>query len=598
MAPEQLRGEKVDGRCDIWAAGAVLYELSTGCRAFPETQTPRLIDSIFNQPPRVPSSLNRHMSPVLEGVILKCLEKDAENRYQSARELLVDLRRLSMGVSGNVMPVARPPKRRWAPSVTGLVLLGLALLVALAWKQGWIPGGHAPVRSLAVLPLENLSHDPEQEYLADGITEDLISDLGQIRGLDRVISRTSVMIYKTNRRPTPEIARQLDVDTIVEGSVLKAGANIEVTARLVDARTDTQLWSRRYEREARDLLNLQNELALTIANEIKLKLTPEVEARLTRSRAGDPAATEAYLKGKYLSTGTYEQRKKAREYFEEAVKLDPNLAPAFAGLADSYWGIPDQPAQKVMPMAKQYALQALALDEGLAHAHTALGAILFYGDWDWAGADKEFKRGLEINPNDAEAHRMYAVFLSAMTRFNEAEAQTEKAQELDPLSVINHSTAGWTFYCARQYDRAAEQCRKALELAPNFDGAHACIGYSYLGKGAYPQAIDEFQKALSLSGGDAVRAVWLGRAFAQNGDAASARKVLADLQDQSHRTYIPPYFIATLYTAMGEKQQAFTWLEKAYWEHDLYLAWIKFDPAVDPLRSDSRFTDLAKRMKF
>jgi tetratricopeptide (TPR) repeat protein len=388
----------------------------------------------------------------------------------------------------------------------------------------------------------------------------------------------------------------LNVDAIVEGSIFRSGDKVEVTARLLDAATDSQLWSKSYQRELRDLLSLQRELAFTIANEIRIKLTPQDQQRLTATSAVDPDAQEAYLKANYLNTGTYEQRKKARQYYEDAIRLDPNFAPAYSGLADSYWGTPDRPAHEVMPKAKEYARKALSLDDSLAHAHTTMAAILFYGDWDWDGADKEFNRALMLNPNDAEAHRLYAVFLSAMTRFEQAQTEIKTAQVLDPLSAYNDCTAGWTFYCARKYDLAAQQCQKALELEPNFDSAHACLGYSLLGKGASQQAASEFQKALELSGGDAVRVVWLGRAYAQAGDQAGARKVLAQLQDQSKTAYVPPYFIATLYAALGDHPQALAWLEKAYSERDLYLAWIKFDPAVDPLRADPPFQALQRRM--
>ncbi|HKN34986.1 MAG TPA: protein kinase [Terriglobales bacterium] len=588
MAPEQLRGEGVDTRSDIWAVGAVLYESATGSRPFPETHMTRLIDSILHDQPALPSAVTRQISPVLENIILKCLEKDAENRYQSVRELLIDLRRLSTGMSTNVVPLRRKAGWRWMAVLAALVVLMLAI-TWIGWRQGWFPGARVQVESVAVLPLVNLSHDPEQDYLADGMTEALITDLGQIRGLRRVISRTSVMRYKKEPQPLQEIARQLNVDRIVEGSVQRSGDTVQVTARLLNASTDTQLWSQSYQRELRDLLTLQRELALTIANEIRVKLTPQEQERLTTAHPVNPAAHDAYLKANYLNTGTYEQRKKAREYYEQAIRLDPSYAPAYAGLADYYWGTPDRPAAEVMPKAKAYALKAIALDDSLADAHTALASVLFYGDWDWAGADREFRRALELNPSDAEAHRIYSVFLSAMTRFEDAAGQVMATQTLDPLSAHNNSTAGWVFYCARQYDRAAQQCRKALELAPNFDGAHACLGYAFLGQGSYSQAIDEFQKALDLSGGDAVRTIWLGRAYAQAGDRPNALKVLARLKDQSTRSYIPPYFFATLYTALGEKEEAFRWLEKAYSERDLYLAWIKFDPALDPLRSDTRF---------
>ena len=595
MAPEQLREDKTDKRSDIWAVGAVLYECVTGSRPFPETNVTRLIDSILRDPPKPPSAISRQISPGLENIILKCLEKDVDNRYQSVRELLVDLRRLSAGVSSNIVLQRTRPKRRWVTLVAAAVLVVALLLIA--WRANWFSAGSPRIESLAVLPLENLSHDPDQEYLADGVTEALITDLGQTRGLRRVISRTSVMRYKTDRQPLAEIARQLNVDAIVEGSVLRSGNTVQVTARLLNAKNDSQIWSQSYQRELRDLLTLQRELAFTIASEINVKLSPQDQQRLKTPRPVDPAAQEAYLKANYLGGGTYDQRKKARQYYEQAISADPNFAPAYAGLADNYWSTPDRPAQEVMPKAKQYVLKALALDDSLAQAHTALASILFYGDWDWDGADREFSRAVVLNPSDAEAHRIYSVFLSAMTRYDQAHIEIVAAQSLDPLSAYNDTTAGWTFYCARQYAQAAQQCRKALELEPNFDGAHACLGYSFLGNGSYPQAINEFQKALDLSGGDAVRAVWLGRAYAQAGDRANALKILAQLQDQFKRTYVPPYFIATLYTALHDNEQALVWLEKAYAERDLYLAWIRFDPAVDPLRSDPRFQALQRRMK-
>jgi eukaryotic-like serine/threonine-protein kinase len=594
MSPEQLRGEKLDARSDIWAVGVILYECVTGQRPFSDAHMPQLIDAILRVPPRPPSASQRHVSPGLDSVILKCLEKDVEHRYQSVRDLLVDLRRLTVSSSSNITIRVPPRRRRWP--VATVIAAAVALLLLIGWRANWFSTGNSKIESLAVLPLENISSDPEQQYLADGMTEALITDLGQIRGLKRVISRTSVIRYKTDHPPLRTIAKQLNVDAVVEGSIVRSGNTVEVTARLLDAGSDSQLWSKTYQRELRDLLSLQRELAFTIANEIRVKLSPQDQERLKSSRPVDAAAQEAYLKASFLNQGTYEQRKKAREYYEQAITLDPNFAPAFAGLADSYWGTPDRPSTEVMPKAKDYVLKALALDQSLAHAHTTLAAILFYGDWDWDGADREFSRALSLNPNDAEAHRLYSVFLSAMMRFDQAETEIHAAQELDPLSAFNDSTAGWTFYCSRKYDQAAEQCHKALELEPNFDAAHACLGYTYLGKGAAEQAIAEFQKALELSGGDAVRAVWLGRAYAQAGDRARALQVLQHLQQQAKSSYIPPYFFATLEAALGNKEEAFAWLDKAHTERDLYLAWLKFDPALDPLRSDPRFQTLQRRM--
>jgi len=600
MAPEQLRGQPIDARSDVYSAGVVLYELATGQLPFPQKLSTILVDSILHQTPAPLTQVRPGISPRLEEIILKCLEKDPKKRCPSAQNLLLDLQQLVHPVKARSRIAALYGRARYgfyglAACVVVAALLGALGLMNGGLRNRWLSRSVPRIESLAVLPLANLSGDPQQDYLADGMTDLLITDLGQIHTFQRIISRTSVMRYKTERAPLREIAHQLDVDGVIEGSVLRSDKTVQVTVRLVNAADDTQIWSRSYQRELRDLLTLQRELALAIANEIKVNLTAGERARLSQARPVEPAAQEAFLKANYLMNGPPEQRTKALQYFGQAIQLDPNYAPAYAGLADSYWGNPDRPAREAMPKAKEYALKAIALDPTFAHAHTTLASIRFYGDWDWPGADQEFQQALDLNPNDAEAHRMYSVYLTAMGRFDQALAQIQSAQKLDPSSAYN-TTAGWTLYCARRFDEAAQQCQRALEVAPNYESSHSCLGYSYLGKGAYQQAVEENRKAWELSGKDTVFTALLGRTYALAGDRAEARKLLSQLLQLSRQTYVPPYFFATLYVALGDKEMAFRWLEKALPERDLYLAWIKVDPAVDPLRSDPRFQELLRSM--
>ena len=598
MAPEQLRGEAVDARTDIYSAGAVLHELATGNPPFAQTLSPLLIDDILHHDPAIPDGVRRRISPRFEAIILKCLAKEPGQRYQSAKDLQAALQQLA---DSGLEPrsLFRIRTRRLASSLL-MALFAVAVLVAALlagwkwWSNRAATQSVPTIDALAVLPLSNLSGDPSQDYLADGMTESLITDLGQIHAFDRIISFTSAMMFKSKHVPLPEIARQLQVDAVIEGSVVRSEKRVQVTIRLVNS-ADTQLWSHTYQREFRDLLTLQGELTLAIAHEIKMNVTAGEKAQLSTARPVETAAQEAYFKAKYLINGTAEQRAKSRQYFEQAVQLDPDYAAAYAGLADSYWIDIDLPAREAMPKARKYALKAISLDENLAHAHTALASVRFYGDWDWPGADREYQRALQLNPNDAEARRMYSVFLSAMGRADQAWTQLQTAQELDPLYLDNATTAGWVLYCAHQYDQAMGQCRKALELAPNYDSSHACMSYAYLGKGQRRQALDEGKKAWALSG-ESIRAVLLGRTEAAAGNKAEARQILSRLLARSRQTYVPPYFVAVLYAALDDNASALQWLEKAYGERDLYLAWIKVDPAVDSLRADVRFQQLLTKM--
>jgi serine/threonine-protein kinase len=602
MAPEQLRSEPADARSDLYSAGAVLYEMATGQRAFRDGVAPRLTDAILHQPVVPPRAVNARISPELERIILKCLQKEPENRYQSAAELEVDLRQLAtLEVPRSGMGVRRLPIWRRHPGVAAaLAVLLSAILVGLSvgrwWEQQASRTGSGRIQSLAVLPLQNLSGDPKKDYFADGMTDLLITDLSQISAL-RVISRTTTMQYKGTRKPLPQIARELSVDAVIEGSVLSSDNRVRITAQLIQGATDKHLWAQSYERDARDVLKLQGDVASAIADEIRIAVTQQERARLTQAPPVIPAAYEAYLKGRYhWQQGTEHDWQQARQYFEQAAQIDPNYASAYAGLADYYLSTDELPPRVAMPKAKQYALKALEIDPTLAEAHTSLGAVRFLADWNWSEAERDFRRALELNPGYVEAHRRYSAYLSAMGRGEEALAEIRRAQELDPLSIATQITVGWTFYYARRYDQAVEQCGKILKLEPNSVGARDCLGLSYLAKKMYEKAIDECQRAANLSRNDLNRAVDLARAHALAGNQAAARNALKELRAQAIRNYVPPSLFAQIHLSLGEKKQGLAWLETAYADRDVYLARLKVEPAFDSVRSDPGFRDLMRRL--
>jgi len=605
MPPEQLRGERVDGRADIYTVGAVLYEMATGRRAFREALASRLIDAILHQPVVSPRAMNPRISLELETIILKCLDKDPDRRYQSAKELLVDLRRLEQASSGSAVPPVRPPllrgAKKWILYAVAGLLAAAATIMALniwRWRDRFLGRPRAPqIRSLAVLPFENLSGNAEQDYFADGMTEALITDLGQVHTL-HVISRTSVMRYKSPQKPLRQIAQELRVDAIVEGSASLIGGVAQVDVRLLYGATDRQLWSRRYKRDLQNVLNLQTELAGAIVHEIDLTLTPQEQARLSGNARVNPEAHEDYLKGNYLLRGTPDQMLRAKEFFEEAIRADPNYAPAYAGLADFYWSNLELQPRIAMPQAAKYAQKALELDPDLAHGHLTLGAVSFLGDWNWTLAESHIRRAIELNPSDAEAHRTYAYYLAALGREEEALAEVQRSQELDPLYITTQITAGWVFYYDGQYDQAITQCKKALELDPNSAGGYDCLGLSYLAKGMYEQAIAACMQAVMLSKSAPSRAVGLGQAYALAGRTSEAQRISHDLRDLSAHTYVPPFLLAKLHMALGEQKQALTRLEEAYERRDPGLTWLKVERAFDPLRHDSRFQDLFHRIGF
>ncbi len=620
MAPEQLLGQDADARTDIHAAGAVLYEMATGQRPFGKLERAQLITAILQQSPAPPGQLNPRVPAELERLIGKCLEKEPENRYQSAKELAVDLRRLSTpsSVTASWRVVERPRSRLRRKVVLGLtgVLVVTAVLLGLNAVNGWrerLLGKEAGagIHSLAVLPLVNLSGDPEQEYFADGMTEELITDLSKIGSL-KVISRTSVMQYKNARKPLPQIGRELGVEGVIEGSVQRVGDRVRISAQLIYAPGDTHLWAESYDRDLHDVLKLQGEVAQVIANEVNARVTPKEQARLADKRPIDPEAYQAYLQGRYYwNKRTQEDIRKAIGYFQQAINKDPNYALAYAGLADSYLILSiysSAPWQDTYRQAKAAATKALEIDDNLAEAHATLAATRAGEHWDLEGALTELARAIQLNPNYATGHQWYAEYLICSGDADKAIAEIRRAQELDPLSLVINSTYGRILFQARRYDEALAQAQKTLEMDANFYPGHQLLAEVYEQRGMFEEAITEGQRAATLAGESAEevgrRALLMRSAYARNGAKAYwEQRLQLAMKDASQSKDLPyeladssPYQLAVLNARVGRNEAAVGLLQKAFNEADYGLYYLKTAPALDGLRSDPRVASLMLRI--
>jgi TolB-like protein/DNA-binding winged helix-turn-helix (wHTH) protein/Flp pilus assembly protein TadD len=494
------------------------------------------------------------------------------------------------------MPKHLLPSPGWKISVFVLVLLMASLA---AWKLYFSNRPSPVIRSLAVLPLESLSSDASQDYFADGMTDELISDLGQISAL-RVISRTSVMGYKHARKPLPQIARELNVDAVVEGTVLQAGNRVRITAQLIEALTDKHLWSQSYDGELRDTLTLQNNVARAIADQIRINLNPQEEAALTKATVVDPESYESYLKGRYFwNKRTADGLSKAIDYFNEAIKRKPDYAQAYAGLADSYalagdwkYGLLDP--KEAYPKAKAAATEAIALDGALGEAHISLAFCLENFDWDSESAGKEFMRGIELSPRYAIGHEWYAWHLAALGRHGEAIAEVEKAASLDPLSPSIGADLAEELLVAHDFDEAIIQIRKTIILEPFFGPAHYVLGQALVQKHNYNEAIAELEKAIELSPGSMAFTANLAYAYGVSGMRDQSAKILNDMKNRSPQAFSNAPEIAMVYVGLDQNDQAMAWLEKGYVEH--FSPWVLMRPCFDPLRSDPHFEDLLRRM--
>jgi TolB-like protein/DNA-binding winged helix-turn-helix (wHTH) protein/Tfp pilus assembly protein PilF len=492
------------------------------------------------------------------------------------------------------------PQRQWP---TGRIILAAALAVGLAILSVFLFRSHprAPtsIRSLAVLPLENLSGDASQKYFSDGMTDQLITDLAQISAL-KVISRTSVMAYEGARKPLPQIARELHVDAVVEGTVLRAGDQVRITAQLIDASTDKHLWSQSYQGELRDTLALQDRVASAIAEQIRINLTPREQAALKSVRVVNPEAYESYLKGRFFwNKRTADGLRVALAYFNQAIEEDPKYAQAYSGLADTYallgdWQYGVMTPVQANPKAKAAALRAVELDSALGEAHNSLAFVLDGFDWDLDAGGKEFERAIELNPGYATAHHWYAWHLGLLGRYDEAIVEMRKAESLDPLSLIINADLAELLVIAHSYDESIRQSRKTIEMDPNFAMAHNQLGQAYLQQRMYEQAIGELQQAVRLSAGSPTCIANLARAYALSGRKSEARKLLNDLKSSSTANNSHASEVAAIYASLGDQDEAMNWLEKGYAER--FNPGVLIRPGFDPLRSNPRFQNLAHRV--
>ena len=502
-----------------------------------------------------------------------------------------------LGTAGE-LAMTKPflPLRAWKILAFALLLLVASLVT---WKLR--SSGHSSpvIRSLAVLPFESLSNDASQDYFADGMTDELISDLGQISAL-RVISRTSVMGYKRARKPLPQIARELNVDAVVEGTVLRSGDQVRITAQLIEASADKHLWSQSYEGELRDALALQNKVARAIADQIRISLNPQEQAALKTAKVVNPEAYVSYLKGRYFwNKRTGDSLKVALAYFNQAIEEDPKYARAYSGLADTYallgdWQYAVMTPKEALPKAKAAAIKALELDSALGEAHNSLAFCLDGFDWDFDSAGKEFLRAIELNPGYATAHHWYAWHLALLHRYDEAIAEMKKAENLDPLSLVINADLAELLVLAHSYDESIQQSRKTIEMDPNFGLAHNHLAQAYLQKQMNDEAVAELQKAVQLSGGSPTCIANLARAYVASGKRSEAEKLLSDLKKRSNPSHSLASEIAVIYAALGDTDQAITWLKKGYEERFNPGALLR--PGFDTLRSDPRFGDLESRI--
>ncbi len=591
MAPEQLLNEKLDARTDLWALGCVLYEMATGRRPFLGCG-PALIDSILHQQPAPPRKLNHKLSPGLEAIILKCLEKDPALRYASARDVAVDLHRTGT--------ITRPPAaRRRTAAIKGfsVAVLLVVVAVAIAWfiqqRQRALVGA---IRSIAVLPLANLSGDANQEYFADGMTESLITDLGRLTGLKSVIARGSVMRYKGTNQPLAEIARELKVDALVTGAVLRAGNRVRVTAQLINPEGGEQLWAEHYEREVSDVLRLQNELTSAIAGEIRVKLTANERARLASSRPVNPEAYDACLMGRFEAYKmTPQALDRALDYFQLALDKDPNYAMAYTGIG-FVWGLRSHfalvPSNEGWEKTRAAAAKALELDAALPEGHDSLGSVLAWHDWNWGAGEKEYRRAIELDPNYAKVRCFYAFFLYVMRRPQEARDQIDRALDLDPYNALFHAALAMQLLRQGQTDEGIAHLQKAATLQPDNGLVHRNLWRAFAQNREYGKALEEVKESFRLVGAQDV-VLALERGAARDGFRGAMRLGADSLALKSIRN---PLEVAAMYAAAGDKGRALDWLEKAYQEHSSMLPYINAQPLWDPFRSDPRFQVLLRGM--
>ena len=597
LPPEALRGERADARGDVWALGILFHEMLTGERPFQGHTEYELAAAILNaEPATLPASVPAR----LRSVIQRCLAKDPAGRFQRASEVRAVLEMLrAERPAGPVTATtgARAGGARRLALMTGGVLALVAVLIAagLALRGGALRP--RTIRSLAVLPLENLSGDREQEYFADGMTDELITSLASLSDV-RVISRTSAMRYRGTTKSVPQIARELGVDAVVEGTALRAGNQVRITAQLIDGATDRHLWARSYERDLVNVLVLQGEVAQAIATEIRASIRPSARARLAHRGAIDPATYELYLKGRYLwNRRSSPALRESIRLFQRAIARDSNYAAAHAGLAEA-WAVigpyVNLPPRDTYPRARDEAMQALALDPGLGQAHATLAMVKYFYDYDWAGAEAEFQKAFEVEPGYAGAHQYRAAYLTVMGRLDEAAKEADIARRLDPLSLIIRLSRARIDQYAGRYDQALAGYRELLDLDPAFQNGHFWLGRCYGAQGKYREWVEEQAAADSLDGAALAYTRALRVATKARGKEGFWAKRLELERAQSETTYVAPSVLAECYAQRGDLERSFQAFERGIREHDPYWQFLLRDWALAPLRADPRYAALMR----
>jgi serine/threonine-protein kinase len=633
MSPEQAQGRvnEIDHRSDIFSFGCILFEAATRHRPFEGKDALDSLHNIVHAPTPLIKGFNAKAPDELQKIVRRCMAKDPEERYHSIKDVAIELKDLRRELKSPAESTTSPDfqtefqstaatsiaptstssaeyivssirRHKMVTAIAGVLVMALAagIIATRAFLNG--RNIEPPIDSIAVLPFENQNREPDTEYLSDGLTESIINSLTQLPNV-KVIARGSAFRYKGRNADPMTAGHELGVRAVVTGRLLQRGDNLTVSAELMDIRDNKQLWGEQYERKVSDLLSVQREIASEISSSLRLKLSGPEQSRVTKRYTDNPEAYQLYLKGRfYWNKRTEEGVRKGTEYFQQAIEKDPTYALAYTGIADCYSllglhiDVGSLSPHEAAPKAKAAAMKALEMDNDLSEANTSLAFVRLNYDWDWSGAEAEFRRGIELNPNSANAHHWYSHYLIAMGRIEESLTESKRALELDPLSLIMNTHLGWHYMNAHQPDLAIEQFKKVIEMDPNYGLPHWYIAQAYEEKGKYSEAESELRRAEDLLKDNVMLIADTGHLFAALGKKDQALKVIDELKGLSKQRYVSSYHVSLIYIELGEKDPAFEWLDKAYAERSDLLVYLKVDPRVDSLRSDVRFTDLVKRV--